>query len=129
MTTDAYITIGDTEITTDSTDYQDIWAGSLGVSYAWRPDWTLRSGFLYLSSGVEDKDRTLFTRIDAMWALGFGVGHQFKDRRFLRSLAVDITYFQFGDGEFKVNDAPLVGDIEGEYDKNFGLALSIAITL
>jgi len=123
------ITIGDTEINRDSTDYQDIWGSSLGVTYAWKPDWTFRGGFLYLSSGVEDENRTLFTRLDAMWALGFGVDHQFNERRFLKSLAVDITYFQFGDGEFKINDAPLVGDIEGEYDKNFGLALSISITL
>ena len=120
------VTIGDTEITKDGTDYQDIWAGSLGVTYAWKPDWTLRGGFLYLSSGVEDEDRTLFTRLDAMWAIGVGVGHQFNERR---SLAVDITYFQFGDGEFKINDAPLVGDIEGEYDKNYGLGLSISVTL
>lgn len=123
------VTIGDTEITTDSTEYQDIWGGSLGVTYAWKPDWTLRSGFGYVSSGLEDENRTLFTRYDAMWAIGVGVGHQFSERRFLRSLAVDIMYIQFGDGEFKINDAPLVGDIEGEYDKNFGLALNIAITL
>lgn len=118
------VEIGDIEITKEGTDYQDIWTGSLGVTYDWKPDWTLRSGFFYLSSGVEDEDRTLFTRYDAMWAIGVGVGHQFTRR----SLAVDITYFQFGDGEFEVNDAPLVGDIKGEYDKNYGLALGISTT-
>ena len=118
------VEIGDIDITKESTDYQDIWAASVGATYDWKPDWTLRGGFLYLSSAVEDKDRTLFTRYDEMWAIGVGVEHDFTRR----SLAVDVTYLQFGDGEFKVDDAPLVGDIEGEYDKNYGLVLGISIT-
>jgi long-subunit fatty acid transport protein len=119
------VSIGDIEITKEGTDYQDLWAASLGVTYEWKLDWTLRSGLGYVSSGVEDEDRTLFTRYDEIWAVGIGIGHQFNERR---SLGVDVTFIQFGDGEFEISDAPVVGDIRGEYDKNYGVSLGISTT-
>ncbi len=64
------ITIGNTSINKDSnTNYQDIWAFSMGTTYALTHDWTLRGGALYLSSGLKDEDRTLLSRFDAMWAV------------------------------------------------------------
>jgi long-chain fatty acid transport protein len=119
------VEIGDTTITKDSTDYQDIWGCTLGATYDWKPKWTLRGGVLYVSSAVEDEDRTLFTRYDAIWGIGFGIEHQFSKQR---RVAVDINYLQFGDGEFAIEDAPVVGNIMGKYDKHYGLALSISIT-
>jgi len=79
----------------------------------------------YISSGVEDEDRTLFTRYGAMWAIGAGVGYQFNDRR---SLAVDLTYMDLGDGEFEVSTAPVFDGIQGEYTKHYALVLGISIT-
>ncbi|MEE8414724.1 MAG: outer membrane protein transport protein [Desulfobacterales bacterium] len=119
------ITIGDTTISKDSTDYQDIWVTSLGATYALRPDWSLRGGVLYLSSAVEDEDRTLMTRYDAMWAIGGGVEHAFRNKR---KVAVDLTYFQFGDGEFAVSNVPVVGSIRGEYETNYGISLGVSTT-
>jgi long-chain fatty acid transport protein len=118
------ITIGDTTISKDSsTDYQDIWASSLGATYALRPDWSLRGGVLYLSSGLDDDDRTIFSRYDEMWAVGGGVEHEFKSKR---KVAVDLTYFQFGDGEFTSLNVPVAGTISGEYETHYGVSLSVA---
>jgi len=118
------ITIGTTSITkNNTTNYQDIWAGSLGATYALQPDWSLRGGALYISSGLEDADRTLLSRFDAMWAIGGGVEHAFKSGR---KVSVDITYFQFGDGEFTVNAPVAGGTISGEYDTHYGVSLSVA---
>jgi long-chain fatty acid transport protein len=117
------ITIGSTSINKDSTtNYQDMWAGSLGATYALQPDWSLRGGILYLSAGLKDEDRTLLSRFDAMWAIGGGVEHEFKSGR---KVAVDLTYFQFGDGEFTASNVPVVGSISGEYETNYGVALSV----
>jgi long-subunit fatty acid transport protein len=117
------ITIGDTSITKDSnTNYQDIWVSSLGADYALRPDWSIRGGILYASAGLKDEDRTLLTRFDAMWAVGGGVEHTFRSGR---KTAVDLTYFQFGDGEFTV-DETLVGTISGKYETDYGILLGIA---
>jgi long-subunit fatty acid transport protein len=98
-----------------------MWAFSLGATYDLSPDWSLRGGVLYLSSGMEDEDRTLLSRFDAMWAIGGCAEHEFKSGR---KVAVDLTYFQFGDGEFTAN-APVVGTISGEYETNYGVSLSV----
>lgn len=123
------VTIGNTVIAKDGTEYQDIWACSVGATYDWKPKWNLRGGLAYVSSGLEDEDRTLFTRYDDMWGVGFGVKHTFGGQR---SLAVDITYFQFGDGEVVIENAQLgnnvIGDITGEYDEHYGILFSISIT-
>jgi long-chain fatty acid transport protein len=119
------ITIGTTSITkNNTTNYQDIWAGSLGATYALQQDWSLRGGALYISSGLEDADRTLLSRFDAMWAIGGGVEHAFRSGRMV---SVDLTYFQFGDGEFTVANIPAVGGtISGEYETHYGVSLSVA---
>jgi len=119
------ITIGNTQITQDSSEYQDIWAFSLGTTRDLNPEWSLRGGILYVSSGVEDEDRTLFTRLDAMWAIGAGVEHTFKSKR---KLAVDVTYLQFGDGEFTTPSEPGVNTINGIYDTNYGISLGVSFT-
>jgi long-chain fatty acid transport protein len=117
------INIGNTAITKDSTaDYKDIWAYSLGTTYDLTHDWKLRGGILYVSSALEDEDRTLLSRYDAMWAIGGGVEHAFRSGR---KVAVDLTYYQFGDGEFTVN-APVVGSISGEYVTNYGISLGVS---
>ena len=116
------ISIGTTTITKDSTTaYQDIWVGSLGATYALQTDWLLRGGALYMSAGLEEEDRTLLSRYDAMFAIGGGVEHTFSSGR---KVAVDLTYFQFGDGEFTVN-APVVGIISGKSDTNYGILLGV----
>jgi long-chain fatty acid transport protein len=117
------ITIGNTAITKDSTtNYQDIWAYSLGTTYDLTNDWKLQGGILYISSALKDEDRTLLSRYDAMWAIGGGVEHAFSSGR---KVAVDLTYYQFGDGEFTVN-APVVGSISGEYVTHYGVSIGVA---
>ncbi len=117
------VEIGDTEINTPDTDYEDIWGATLGVNCELTSVWTARSGLFYLSSALDDEDRTLFSRFDEMWGVGLGLEHKFGNQR---SVAFDVTYIQFGDGEFSVEDVPLAGDIEGEYTTNYGLVFGIS---
>lgn len=118
------ITVGDITITKDDSNYQDIWAASLGTTYALRPDWTLQGGIGYVSSGLKEEDRSVFSRFSEMWAIGGGVEHTFKSKR---TLAVDLTYIQFGDGKF-TTDVPIIGSISGEYTTNYGISLSVSST-
>lgn len=125
------VTIGDTTITKDATDYKDMWAFSVGADYAWRPEWSLRGGLLYVTSALDDEDRTLFTRYDAIWALGFGAKYSFIKPSWLSSIAVDLTYFDFGKGEVNIENASLgetISDISAEYDENYGVMLGVSIT-
>lgn len=117
------ITIGDASISKQSSNYKDIWGISLGTTYALRPDWSLRGGVLYVSEGMDEEDRTIFSRYDAFWAAGGGIEHEFESKR---RVAVDITYFQFGDGEFSRMDVPIVGSISGEYETNYGVLFGVS---
>jgi len=116
------ISIGETSISKGSSKYKDMWGVSLGTTYELEPDWSLRAGTMYVSPGLDDKDRTIFSRYDAMWAVGAGVEHELKSKR---KVAVDITYLYFGDGEFTSSDVPVVGVINGEYDTHYGVMLSV----
>jgi len=117
--------IGDSEISTRPGNYKDIWGATLGVNYEFTPEWTTRSGAFYLSSALDEEDRTAFTRFDQMWGAGLGLEYTFKNER---TLSFDVTYLQFGDGKFEVQDVPRAGDIEGEYTTNYALVFGIGTT-
>jgi long-chain fatty acid transport protein len=118
------VTIGDSEISTKPGNYNDIWAAALGVNYKITPKITAKGGVFYVSSAQDDEERTTTMRFDQMYGAGLGFEYEYKKDR---SVAIDLTYIQFGDGKFKVKDAPVVGDIEGEYTRNYGLALGIGM--
>jgi len=119
------VQIGDTEISTRSTEYKDIWATSLGVNYELTQQWTIRGGTFYVSSAIDDEDRTIFLRLDEMWGVGLGIKYDFDK---MRSVALDVTYIQFGDGEFTAENVPVAGDIKGEFTTSYALVYSISIT-
>lgn len=116
------VEIGDTSVNTRPGDYKDIWAGSFGLNYEVTPQWTTRGGVFYVSSPLDREDRTAFTRFDRFWGCGLGAEHKFVSGR---RLSFDLTYIQFGDGKFRVEDAPLAGEISGEYTKNYGLVFDV----
>ncbi len=118
------VTIGDTEISTQPGNYNDIWAGTLGVNYKLTPQWTVTSGVFYVSSPQDEEDRTASMHLDQMWGAGLGFEYQFrKDRR----VDFDVTYIQFGDSKFTAHDVPLAGDIEAKDTTNYGLAFGIGL--
>lgn len=43
-----------------------------------------------------------------------------------RSVAFDVTYIQFGDGEFTEENVPLAGTVTGKYTTNYGLIFGIS---
>ena len=116
------VTIGDSTINTKPGIYNDIWATTLGVNYALTPEWMIRSGVFYVSSGQDEENRTASMRLDQMWGVGLGFEYAYRKDR---SVSFDITYIQFGEGRYTVQDAPVVGDIEGKSSTNYGLVFGI----
>jgi len=115
------VEIGDSEISGSPSNYKDMWGSSLGVDFAFSPVWTVRGGVFYLSSAIDDKDRTAFSRFDAMWGSGLGLEYQIGKRR---SISFDLTYLQFGDGKF-IQDTPTGDEIQGEYTTNYAIVFGI----
>ena len=58
-----------------------------------------------------------------MWGVGFGVEYKYREKR---SIGFDLTYIQFGDGEFTAKDVPGVGNISGKYTENYALMFGIS---
>lgn len=119
------VEIGDAEVSTRPTNYKDMWAATLGVNYEITPKWTTRSGVFYVSSALDEEDRTAFTRFDQMWGAGLGLEYKLRNDR---TVSFDVTYLQFGDGRFEVKDVPRAGDIEGEYTTNYALVFGVGTT-
>jgi long-chain fatty acid transport protein len=117
------VEIGDTEIAKKDGNYKDIWGLALGVNYELHPLWTVRSGAFYVSSVLDKKDRTAFMRLDEMWGVGFGFEYKYREKR---SVGFDLTYIQLGDGKFTAEDVPGVGNIRGEYTKNYAVMFGIS---
>ncbi len=52
-----------------------------------------------------------------------GADYTYREKR---SIGLDVTYVQFGDGEFTAEDVPGFGDVSGEYTKNYALVFGIS---
>lgn len=117
------VTIGDSQISTTPGNYKDVYAASLGINRQLTEKWTARSGFFYVSSALDDEDRTAATRFDQMWGAGLGLEYQLTNSR---RVAFDVTYMQFGDGEFTETNVPLAGTVTGEYTTNYGIVFGIS---
>ena len=116
------VEIGDSQITPRPGNYKDIWGVSLGANYELTPVWTVKGGVFYVSSALDKEDRTAFMRLDEMWGVGLGVEYKYREKR---SIGLDVTYIDLGDGEFSQN-VPGVGNISGKYTDNYALMFGIS---
>lgn len=103
-------------------DYDDTWAASTGVSFPLNDRWTLGAGGAYTDSPVDKATRTLGFRIDKTWVAGVGVNY---DRGGGRSIAVNLNYIGMGKGKIESDPVPVLGTLEAEYDKHWGLLIDV----
>lgn len=117
------VMLGDTALMSEGSDYQDMWGVSVGARWQYDENWAYRVGAGYLSSALDESDRTVFSRMGETYAIGGGVEYTTSKGRIY---GLDITYIQFSDGKFSIEDAPVIGDITGEYSTNYGIAISFS---
>lgn len=107
--------------TSITSDYEDMWAVSLGAKYRVSEKWSAGAGAFYLSEGVDDENRTLGLPLDRM--IGFGVGFErvFSKKR---SLIVNLNVVDTGDKPIDQSH-PLGGRIVGKYDDHYFISMDI----
>ena len=103
-------------------DYDDVWAGSTGVSIPLNDRWTLGLGAGYTASPVSKSTRTFALRADEIWIAGMGVNY---DRGGGRSIAVNLNYIGLGKGKIESDPVPVLGTLEAEYGNHWGLMLDV----
>lgn len=107
-----------------SSDYKDIWGGSIGAQYRFSEVWSGALGAAYLSSGVDDKDRTLAMPIDRIWGLGIGVARQLRKKR---KIHVNLNYYDLGEASIDATLNELAGRVVGEHETRFAILLDFGL--
>lgn len=74
--------------------YNNIWAVTAGAGFPVDDRLTYKVGAAYLSQPVDDEDRTLAMRLDAMWVVGVGLTYELMEGR---SLDVNANYINLGE--------------------------------
>ena len=117
------VTVGDTTVSVE-TKYKDMWGISLGAKYRLSKDRAVSFGAAYLSSGVDDKDRTLGLPFDRIWGVGVGVENQMS-RKY--RLHVNLNFYEFGNAPIDTEPTPRSGRVVGEFDPRWALMLDIGL--
>jgi long-chain fatty acid transport protein len=95
-------------------NWKDTWNVGLGAHYRMRENWLLMTGASYVSSAVDDDDRTPDIPVDEQWRLSLGVENEVSGR--FRWGAV-YTYAYLGDNEIDATN--FAGRVVGDYDSPF----------
>ncbi len=117
------LSVGPVSTTVDN-HYNDIWAGSLGLRYLLSERWAASLGYAYVSSGVDDEDRTLALPWDDFHMIGAGIEYQLRPHLRLFS---SLTFVQGGDGKIDQQATPLSGRLVGEFTQRRTFLLSVAL--
>ena len=114
------VSVGDVTVEPQTSEFEDIVAGTVGVRIPLRDSWELRVGAVYLDGPIEDENRTLALRLDSVWGAGVGFKRRLGKRR---SLSLNLNYYALGDAPVQTPELPLVGVVSGEYETRTGLML------
>jgi long-chain fatty acid transport protein len=112
------------QLAANESNWQDVWA--LSAAYTWPAGdrWMLSAGGMYVSSMVEDDDRTFMLRIDDIWGLGFAGEWQWTEDRLLE---INFSYMTIGDAPIESPSIPLLGSVTGEYTQRDIFVLRLAL--
>jgi long-chain fatty acid transport protein len=114
--------VGDTSITTSNAKYNDIWAGSAGLSWPLGSAWTAKVGMAYATSGISNANRTYALRLDRIWGIGAGALYRWTKEK---SVDVSLSYYDLGKAPVNVNVAG-IGSLSAAYSTNYAIGLNIS---
>ncbi len=106
-------------------DYDDAYAAA--VSYTWPVSdrWMLGIGGLVTSQLVDDDERTMLLRLDAIWSAGVAAEWRWTDTR---RVTASLSYLSFGDAPVTTEPIPGVGAIKGEFTSRDTVLLQVGIS-
>ena len=107
-------------------DYgRDIYA--LSASYSWpvARRWMLGVGGLVTNQMIDDDQRTMTLRLDAMWSLGLAAEWQWTDSR---RVNMSVSYFGMDDAPVTTAELPIVGSLQGEFTSRDTVLLQIGMS-
>jgi long-chain fatty acid transport protein len=105
--------------------YNDIYA--LSSSYSWPVSqrWMLGVGGLVTNQMIDDDERTMTLRLDALWSLGVAAEWRWTDSR---SVNMSISYMGMDDAPVTTPSLPVVGSLEGKFTSRDTVLLQIGMS-
>jgi len=104
--------------------YDNIWAVTLGAGFPVDQRMTYKVGAAYLSQAVDDDDRTLQMRLDALWVVGAGLTYELMEGR---SVDVNANLLILGKGRVDQTSGLLDGRrVAGESTDPYAVTVEMA---
>jgi long-chain fatty acid transport protein len=105
--------------------YDDIYA--LSTSYTWpaAERWMLGVGALVTNQMIDDEQRGMTLRLDAVWSVGFTAEWQWTQKR---RVMMGLSYFGLGDAPVATPSIPGLGSLEGRFKSRDTLLLQLGIS-
>jgi len=109
---------------TDS-QYNDIY--SLSTSYSWPVSdrWMLGVGGLVTNQMIDDDERTMTLRLDALWSLGLAAEWRWTDSRRVK---MSLSYMGMDDAPVSTPSIPGFGSLEGKFTSRDTLLFQIGMS-
>ena len=114
--------VGQTVDVPDS-NYNDIYAVSVGAQLPVKGDTAWRFGMMYLSEAVDDEDRTFSFALDRM--IGVGVGMQ-KKLASGNHYDLNFNLIDTGEGPIDTGPDPVRGRVAGESDNHYAITVDFS---
>jgi long-chain fatty acid transport protein len=105
--------------------YNDIYA--LSASYTWpvTRDWMLGVGGLVTNQMIDDDERAMTLRLDALWSLGLAAERRWSDSR---SVRISVSYVGMGDAPVSTPSIPGFGSLQGQFTSRDTLIFQLGMS-
>jgi long-chain fatty acid transport protein len=105
--------------------YDDIY--SVSASYSWPVSsrWMLGVGGLVTNQMIDDDERTMTLRIDALWSLGLAAEWLWTDTR---SVKMSVSYMGMDDAPVSTPSIPGFGSLEGKFTSRDTLLFQVGMS-
>jgi long-chain fatty acid transport protein len=105
--------------------YNDIYAVSASYSWPVSRRWMLGVGGLVSNQMIDDDERTMTLRLDALWSLGLAAEWRWTDTR---SVKFSVSYVGMGDAPVSTPGIPGFGSLEGRFTSRDTLLLQVGMS-
>lgn len=106
-------------------NYDDIY--SIAASYTWPVSarWMLGVSALATNEMIDDSERTMTLRMDALWSVGAAAEWRWTDSR---TIKMSLSYMGIGDAPVTTPEIPGAGSLKGEFSSRNTLLMQIGMT-
>ena len=105
--------------------YDDLYALSASYTRPFGSRWMLGVGGLVTNQMIDDDERTMTLRLDALWSLGLAAEWRWTESRRLK---VSVSYVGMDDAPVATPSIPGFGSLEGRFTSRDALLLQVGVS-